>query len=512
MSAADLAAMGSAFMGAVVSLPALIGLPMLFAKRRGQRRKKRSEEAKEDSQLGRFLVGLGLVATSLFLVMGRVAASDGIASVVALFFLGFASVGRIISYFSAAPIEASTPIAAPEPAVEVDAAILELRERDPGFSRVSLLDWTQALYHGAHGLLGTPGEKDLYPFVDRKIFEALHQENPSGTRLTQIVIGAMTIEEITLGGDRDGIVIDLEANYTAERAGQEPNRLVQHERWQLARAATAQTPPPARMRVLSCPSCGAALSVSDLGACTYCSSQLRGGQLQWVARRRVVVSTEIFSTDGLGETVTEEGTQLPTIFDPNLREATAELASLHGLPDAAAFGTQLRDEVVAPVFKQMYAAWSSRHWNEVRHLLTDRLWESQRAWVDAYIAKGLTNRLADLRINKIEIVRAERDRDYEAATVRIFASCCDYTVDKSGETIGGDAKRPRRFSEYWVFIRAANAKPPAAARAAAQCPNCGAALDKLGATGVCGYCNAKVTTGDFGWVLSAIVQDESYRG
>ena len=25
-------------------------------------------------------------------------------------------------------------------------------------------------------------------------------------------------------------------------------------------------------------------------------------------------------------------------------------------------------------------------------------------------------------------------------------------------------------------------------------------------------CNAKVTTGDFGWVLSAIVQDESYRG
>jgi len=504
----------SAFLGVMICLPAICGLPMLFAEKRAQRRRKkeRQQEEKSDSQAGRFLVGLGLVAISAFLVMGRVSASDGIVTVVAMFVLGFASVGRIISYFSAAPLEASTPTEAPERAVSVDEGIAELRERDAGFSRVSFLDWAQALYHGAHGLLGTPGEKNLVPFVERRILDDLHREHPPGTRLGAIVIGAMTLEEISLGSDRDAIVIDVEANYTAERAGMEPNRLVLHERWRLSRASTAQTPPPARMRVLSCPSCGAALSVSDLGACTYCGAQLRGGQLQWVAERRSVISTEMFSTDGLGETVPETGTDLPTIYDDKLQEASIEIAAAHGLPDGDAFATQLRDDVVGPVFKQMYAAWSNRKWNEARHLLTDRLWESQRAWVDAYTAVGLTNRLADLRIDKLELVRVERDRDYEAATVRIFASCCDYTVDRRGETIGGDAKRPRLFSEYWVFIRSSTAKDPAVARAEPNCPNCGASLDKLGATGICGYCNAKVTTGDFGWVLSAIVQDESYRG
>ena len=106
----------------------------------------------------------------------------------------------------------------------------------------------------------------------------------------------------------------------------------------------------------------------------------------------------------------------------------------------------------------------------------------------------------------------ERDRDYESATVRVFASCRDYTIDKSGKVIGGDPKRPRAFSEYWAFIRSSKAKDPAAPRAEAKCPNCGATVDQMGETGICGYCNAKVTTGDFGWVLSAIIQDEVYRG
>jgi hypothetical protein len=263
---------------------------------------------------------------------------------------------------------------------------------------------------------------------------------------------------------------------------------------------------------LSCPGCGAALSLNELGACTYCGAALRGGQLQWRVVRRAVISSETFSTDGLGETVPEEGTDLPTRFDRTVTDDANELALAHGLADASEFTEQLARDVVEPVFKQMYEAWSNRRWNEVRHLLTDRLWESQRFWVDAYTAKGLTNRLADLRVQKVELVRAERDRDYEAATVRVFASCCDYTVDRAGKVIGGDAKRLRRFSEYWVFVRSAQAQAPKVARAEPRCPNCGADLDKLGETGVCGYCNAKVTTGDFGWVLSAIVQDEVYRG
>ena len=43
------------------------------------------------------------------------------------------------------------------------------------------------------------------------------------------------------------------------------------------------------------------------------------------------------------------------------------------------------------------------------------------------------------------------------------------------------------------------------------CPNCGAPL-AISMAGHCTYCKAKVTGGDFDWVLSKIEQDESYAG
>ena len=43
------------------------------------------------------------------------------------------------------------------------------------------------------------------------------------------------------------------------------------------------------------------------------------------------------------------------------------------------------------------------------------------------------------------------------------------------------------------------------------CPNCGAALN-INMTGHCNYCKAKVSSGEFDWVLSRIEQDEAYAG
>ena len=46
---------------------------------------------------------------------------------------------------------------------------------------------------------------------------------------------------------------------------------------------------------------------------------------------------------------------------------------------------------------------------------------------------------------------------------------------------------------------------------AANCPNCGALL-KINMAGVCEYCNGKLSSGAFDWVLSRIEQDEAYTG
>jgi hypothetical protein len=84
-------------------------------------------------------------------------------------------------------------------------------------------------------------------------------------------------------------------------------------------------------------------------------------------------------------------------------------------------------------------------------------------------------------------------------------------VDSKGKVVGGNAKVNRRFSEYWTFIRTAG-KAVAPRHDDNHCPNCGAPLDNVNAAGVCAYCDTKIVTGDYDWVLSRIEQADVYAG
>jgi hypothetical protein len=322
----------------------------------------------------------------------------------------------------------------------------------------------------------------------------------------------MSLDDVRVTAEKDSLVVDIEANYTKERSGVSPERFVARERWAFTRPRGTISPPPERLRALGCPSCGATLSVSELGACTYCNAPIRSEKLCWRVTRRAMVNLEVFSTDGLGETVPEEGTDLETIYDPRLAKEAQALATADGQATGDAFLDALKTSTIVPTLSQMYAAWSAKRWGAVRHLLTDFLWEAQQHWIRVYDEKKLTNKLDGLELGVVQLVRVERDKYYDAVTVRLFASCRDYTVDASGKVIGGDPKRLRRFSEYWTFVRATGHKASGKQMDARSpnCPACGAPLDRMGSTGVCGYCNAKVTTGDFGWVLATITQDEVY--
>ena len=95
-----------------------------------------------------------------------------------------------------------------------------------------------------------------------------------------------------------------------------------------------------------------------------------------------------------------------------------------------------------------------------------------------------------------------------AYTVRVFATSKDFTVrDVDGAVVGGSRSRTRSYTEYWTLIRGSGTKGPA--RTDLVCPSCGAPLS-INAAGHCDYCQVKVTSGQFDWVLSRIEQDESY--
>ena len=111
----------------------------------------------------------------------------------------------------------------------------------------------------------------------------------------------------------------------------------------------------------------------------------------------------------------------------------------------------------------------------------------------------------DLAARSWETIRVERDGAHLSATCRIHATCLDYTMDdKANKQVAGSLVQRRAFTEYWTFVKHADAKGSASLK---NCPSCGALL-KITQTGVCEYCQSKVTLGAFDWVASRIEQDE----
>ena len=110
----------------------------------------------------------------------------------------------------------------------------------------------------------------------------------------------------------------------------------------------------------------------------------------------------------------------------------------------------------------------------------------------------------------LEPISMYKDKFYASFTFRIFAQMIDYTIDKEGNVIRGNRRRPVEFSEYWTFIKGINSNEKSAKTQDFECcPSCGAQL-KIEMSGVCEFCGTKITLGQFDWVLSQIEQDEEF--
>jgi predicted lipid-binding transport protein (Tim44 family) len=160
------------------------------------------------------------------------------------------------------------------------------------------------------------------------------------------------------------------------------------------------------------------------------------------------------------------------------------------------------------VFTTLQAAWSQQKLEGMRPFETDALFQAHRFWVLEYQRQRLKNQIDNVDVEAVELCRVQHDGAHVAATLRITASCIDTTVDASGKRISGNPRVPRRFSEYWTFVKHADAK---GSSSLVNCPNCGAPLE-VSQAGVCEHCQSKLTLGRFDWVASRIEQDEDISG
>jgi len=394
---------------------------------------------------------------------------------------------------------------------QIESKIENLKKSDPNFSRVLFLDFVTSMYYKYYSNFSKKEFKDLKPFLADDVYQNAAKVPPYSRSIDEIVIGNINLVSIYESNVALTITADINSNYTLNMGGRN-TRFVLTERWTFSRKKGLLSKGPEQMRDLKCPNCGAPSNFSDAGQCSYCETFIQSGEMQWSVVQINIQKQETFTAQGLGYYAQEIGTNYPTIVQPAINAHINKFIANHHLSDWNTYWASFTDNIAVKYFNEMYKAWSEVKWEKVRHLLADRLYDSYNFWIETYKSQGLRNKLEKINIQRIDMAAVEVDQYYESFTVRIFASCFDYTESTSGKLIGGSKNQARLFSEYWTFIRRTGVEKSESNFSLNNCPNCGAPADKMGQAAVCEYCNTKISNGDFSWVLARIVQDEEYTG
>jgi predicted lipid-binding transport protein (Tim44 family) len=169
------------------------------------------------------------------------------------------------------------------------------------------------------------------------------------------------------------------------------------------------------------------------------------------------------------------------------------------------FNQQVFIDRAQMTFFVLQNAWMARNLEPARIYLSDAIYQRWKLQVDQFVAMHKRDMLEDLAVNGCVIAKVASDANFDSITVRFDAIAADYEVDDAGKMVSGN-KTVQPFTEYWTLIRSQAARSRVGESAQiTQCPNCGAPVS-INESGICTYCKATVTTGQFGWVLNNITQ------
>jgi predicted lipid-binding transport protein (Tim44 family)/endogenous inhibitor of DNA gyrase (YacG/DUF329 family) len=196
------------------------------------------------------------------------------------------------------------------------------------------------------------------------------------------------------------------------------------------------------------------------------------------------------------------------------REQGDRLAREQGLAelrqDDPDFSPDLFLARVQNAFLRLQHAWSEGNLNPARHFVSDAVHERFSLQLAEMRQRGVRNIMENVIVQDAAIALIEAGQRFQTIAVRIEASAVDYEVDGKGRLVFG-SRQPQTFAEYWSFIR----RPGATSRSGkglmeGNCPNCGGALD-INQAAQCPFCQAKVRSGQYDWVLAEITQESEWR-
>jgi predicted lipid-binding transport protein (Tim44 family) len=215
------------------------------------------------------------------------------------------------------------------------------------------------------------------------------------------------------------------------------------------------------------------------------------------------------SGSGVNNTPVSGGPVVPPGLAPGSATQTAPGLHANGLDEIKAADPGFNEEQFLDrcqlAFGQVQQAWIDRNADKGRAYMSTGLYTTWSMEIQQMIASHKHEVMEDLVVQRMTIISATRDANFDTIKVQIDALRKEYAVDdNTGKVVSGDDKHGQPFIEFWTFQRSAEAKTLISGGVTAQkCPNCGAPLS-INQSGSCTYCNAPVMSGKFDWVLSHI--------
>jgi len=122
-----------------------------------------------------------------------------------------------------------------------------LKKADPNFSKTLFIDFVSSFYNKYYTWLGKNEFKNLTPFLSSEFIEKSKKYKYS---ISEIVIGSITISEITLNTETQKILVEINANYTITKKGKKIEIKLRREvvdKWLFVRLAGILSHDPNKM-------------------------------------------------------------------------------------------------------------------------------------------------------------------------------------------------------------------------------------------------------------------------
>jgi predicted lipid-binding transport protein (Tim44 family) len=117
--------------------------------------------------------------------------------------------------------------------------------------------------------------------------------------------------------------------------------------------------------------------------------------------------------------------------------------------------TELKKRV-SDAFFPIQMSWEKRSVEDSRPFVSDALYERHRLQLEGYEKQNRVNRIADLRLSDIQIVRIYNVTDDGEDRFVAYLQCSarDWMEDtRTGTMINGNKTSPTKFEQYWSFTR-----------------------------------------------------------